>query len=104
VALVEAWQADRLGNLTFRGVGRNFNPLCAMAGRLTIAQTQHLVETGAIDPDHIKVPGIFVDRVVHLPYGGDPRTEEERMQALDAASLTLAEAASYTEAQIKTAE
>jgi 3-oxoadipate CoA-transferase alpha subunit len=104
VALVEAWQADRLGNLTFRAVGRNFNPLCAMAGKLTIAQTQHVVEAGAIDPDHIKVPGIFVDRVVHLPYGGDPRTEDERMLALDAGSLTLAEAASYTGVQIKTVE
>jgi hypothetical protein len=50
------------------------------------------------------VPGIFVDRVVHLPYGGDPRTEEERMLALSEASLTLAEAASYTGAPIKTAE
>ncbi len=80
VALVEAWQADRFGNLTFRAAGRNLNPVCAMAGRLTIAQTEHLVEAGAIDPDHVTVPGIFVDRVVHLPYGGDPRTEDERLE------------------------
>jgi 3-oxoadipate CoA-transferase alpha subunit len=80
VALVEAWQADRFGNLTFRAAGRNFNPIMAMAGRLTIAQTEHLLEAGAIDPDHVKVPGIFVNRVVHLPYGGDPRTEDERIE------------------------
>jgi 3-oxoadipate CoA-transferase, alpha subunit len=104
VALVEAWQADRLGNLTFRAAGANLNPVCAMAGRLTIVQTQHLLEAGAIDPDHVKVPGIFVDRVVHLPYGGDPRIEDERLQALHAGSLTLPEAASYTGVQIKTAE
>ncbi len=80
VALVEAWQADRFGNLTFRAAGRNLNPIMAMAGRLTIAQTEHLLEAGAIDPDHVKVPGIFVNRVVHLPYGGDPRTEDERIE------------------------
>ncbi len=81
VALVEAWQADRLGNLTFRAAGSNFNPICAMAAKLTIAQTQHLLPAGEIHPDHVKVPGIFVDRVVHLPYGGDPRTEDERLEA-----------------------
>jgi 3-oxoadipate CoA-transferase alpha subunit len=86
VALVEAWQADRFGNLTFRGAGRNFNPLCAMAGRLTIAQTEHLLEPGAIDPDRVHTPGIFVNRVVHLPYGGDPRTEEARLLARSEAS------------------
>ncbi len=80
VALVEAWQADRFGNLTFRAAGRNLNPVMAMAGKLTIAQTEHLLEAGAIDPDHVKVPGIFVNRVVHLPYGGDPRTEDERIE------------------------
>ncbi len=81
VALVEAWQADRFGNLTFRAAGRNLNPVCAMAATLTIAQTEHLVEPGAIDPDHVTVPGIFVNRVVHLPYGGDPRTEDARLEA-----------------------
>ena len=71
VALVEAWEADRWGNLTFRKSGRNFNPICAMAGKLTIVQTQHLRELGEIDPDHVVTPGIFVDRVLHVPYG-DP--------------------------------
>jgi 3-oxoadipate CoA-transferase alpha subunit len=71
VALVEAWQADRWGNLRFRAAGRNFNPVVAMAGRLTVVQTQHVAELGELDPETIVTPGIFVDRVVHLPHG-DP--------------------------------
>jgi 3-oxoadipate CoA-transferase alpha subunit len=71
VALVEAWEADRWGNLTFRSSGRNFNPVMAMAGKLTIVQTQHVAELGALDPEKIATPGIFVDRVLHVPYG-DP--------------------------------
>ena len=71
VALVEAWQADRWGNLTFRSSGRNFNPVMATAARLTIVQSQHMVELGTLDPEAIVTPGIFVDRVLHLPYG-DP--------------------------------
>ena len=69
VALVEAWQADRWGNLTFNSSGRNFNPVMAMAGRLTVVQTQHMVELGALDPEAVVTPGIFVDRVLHIPYG-----------------------------------
>jgi 3-oxoadipate CoA-transferase alpha subunit len=72
VALVEAWQADRWGNLTFRESGRNFNPVMAMAARLTIVQTQHIVELGALEPEQIVTPGIFVDRVLHVPYGDPP--------------------------------
>ena len=71
VALVEAWRADRFGNLTYRESGRNFNPVMAMAGKVTLVQTQHVAEAGEIDPEAIVTPGIFVDRVVHLPYG-DP--------------------------------
>ena len=71
VALVEAWEADRWGNLTFRESGRNFNPVIAMAAKLTVVQTQHVRELGEIDPDHVVTPGIFVDRVLHVPYG-DP--------------------------------
>ncbi len=73
VALVEAWQADRWGNLTFRSSGRNFNPVMAMAGKLTVVQTQHMVELGALDPEAVATPGIFVDRVLHVPYG-DPES------------------------------
>jgi 3-oxoadipate CoA-transferase alpha subunit len=71
VALVEAWRADRWGNLIFRAAGRNFNPVVAMAGRLTVVQTQHVAQLGELDPEAVVTPGIFVDRVVHLPHG-DP--------------------------------
>ncbi len=68
VALVEAWQADRWGNLTFNKSGRNFNPVMATAARTTVVQAQHVVELGALDPEAIVTPGIFVDRVLHIPY------------------------------------
>ncbi len=71
LALVEAWQADRWGNCTYRESGRNFNAVMATAARLTVVQTQHLAELGELDPEGIVTPGIFVDRIVHIPYG-DP--------------------------------
>ena len=71
VALVEAWKADRWGNLVYREAGRNFNPVMATAAALTIVQTQHVAALGEIDPETIVTPGIFVNRVVHVPYG-DP--------------------------------
>lgn len=69
VALVEAWQADRWGNLTYISSARNFNPVMATAAALTIVQAQHIVELGALDPEKVATPGIFVNRVVHVPYG-----------------------------------
>jgi 3-oxoadipate CoA-transferase alpha subunit len=69
VALVEAWEADRWGNLTYRSSARNFNPVMAMAATLTIAQAQHIVDLGALDPETIATPGIYVNRVLHVPYG-----------------------------------
>ena len=69
VARVEAWQADRWGTLTYISSARNFNPVMATAATLTIAQTQHIVDLGALDPEKIATPGIFVNRVVHVPYG-----------------------------------
>jgi 3-oxoadipate CoA-transferase alpha subunit len=69
VALIEAWEADRWGNLTYRSSARNFNPVMAMAAKLTIAQSQHIVKIGALDPEKIVTPGIYVNRVVHVPYG-----------------------------------
>lgn len=65
-ALVRAWKGDRHGNLVFRTTSRNFNPLCAMAGRVTIAEVEELVEPGELDPDSIHLPGIYVQRVVPL--------------------------------------
>jgi 3-oxoacid CoA-transferase subunit A len=66
-ALVHAWKGDRHGNLVYRRSSRNFNPNCAAAGRVTIAQVEHLVEPGEIDPDAVHTPGIHVQRVVHVP-------------------------------------
>ncbi|NBM14445.1 CoA transferase subunit A [Streptomyces sp. GC420] len=65
-ALVRAWKGDRHGNLVFRMAARNFNPVCAMAGRIAIAEVEHLVEAGDLDPDSIHLPGIYVDRVLPL--------------------------------------
>ena len=70
-ALVRAWKGDRHGNLVFRQSARNFNPLAAMAGRITIAEIDELVPVGALDPDEVHLPGIFVQRVVHVPEHAD---------------------------------
>jgi 3-oxoacid CoA-transferase subunit A len=67
VALVKAWKADRAGNLVYRKTARNFNPMVATAGRVTVAEVEELVETGALDPDHIHTPGVFVQRIVVNP-------------------------------------
>lgn len=67
VALVKAWKGDRAGNLVYRKTARNFNPLCAMAGRTTVAEVEILCEIGELDPDNIHTPGIYVHRVVHNP-------------------------------------
>lgn len=64
VSLVKAWKADKAGNLVYRKTARNFNPNVAMAGKVTIAEVEVLVETGDLDPDEIHTPGIFVHRVV----------------------------------------
>ncbi len=72
VALVEAWRADRWGNLVYRDTGRNFNPVMAAAGRLTIAQTQHVAELGELPPEAIVTPGVYVQRLVHVAAGDTP--------------------------------
>ncbi|MCU1573092.1 MAG: CoA transferase subunit [Micrococcaceae bacterium] len=74
-ALVHALKGDRHGNLVFHATAMNFNPLCAMAGKITIAEVEELVEPGELDPEHVHVPGIFVQRVVHAP-GGEKRIEK----------------------------
>jgi 3-oxoacid CoA-transferase subunit A len=63
-ALVKAWKADRLGNLVYKATARNFNPMMATAGRITIAEVEELVEVGELHPDEVHTPGIFVQRVV----------------------------------------
>jgi len=66
VALVRAWKGDRHGNLVFRKASRNFNPLCAMAARVTVAEVEELLEPGELDPDSVHLPGIYVQRVLPL--------------------------------------
>src|SRR5438034_321363 len=64
VALVKAWKGDKSGNLIYRMTARNFNPNVATAGKITIAEVEHVVETGELDPDQVHTPGIFVQRIV----------------------------------------
>jgi 3-oxoacid CoA-transferase subunit A len=74
VSLVKAWKADKAGNLVFRKTARNFNPACAMAGKVCVVEVEQLVEIGDIDPDHVHLPGIYVDRIVVNP------TPEKRIE------------------------
>ena len=62
-ALVKAWKGDRFGNLVFKGTARNFNPVMAMAGTITVAEVEHLVEPEELDPNTIHIPGVFVQRI-----------------------------------------
>ena len=68
IALVKAWKADEPGNLVFRKTARNFNPACAMAGKLCIVEVEEVVPVGSIDPDQVHLPGIYVHRIVHNPH------------------------------------
>lgn len=68
LALVKAWKADTLGNLIYRRTARNFNPLAATCGRITVAEAEIIVQPGDLDPDEIHTPGIFVQRLVHNPH------------------------------------
>lgn len=68
LAIVKAWRGDAEGNLTYRKTARNFNPMMATAGKVTIAEVEELVPTGSVDPDHIHTPGIFVQRILKGPH------------------------------------
>jgi acyl CoA:acetate/3-ketoacid CoA transferase alpha subunit len=74
-ALVHAWKGDRSGNLVYRESARNFNPLCATAGRVTVAQVEHLVDVGEIRPEEVHTPGVFVQRVVEVGPDVEKRIE-----------------------------
>ncbi len=74
VSLVKAWKADPQGNLIYRKTARNFNPLAATCGKITVAEVEEIVPVGALDPDNIHTPGIFVHRLVHNP------TPEKRIE------------------------
>jgi 3-oxoacid CoA-transferase subunit A len=67
LSIVHAWMGDTEGNLVYRKTARNFNPMMATAGRVTVAEVEHLVQPGDLNPDHIITPGIFVKRIVHVP-------------------------------------
>jgi 3-oxoacid CoA-transferase subunit A len=67
LSIVHAWKGDTEGNLVYRKTARNFNPMMATAGKVTVAEVENLVEPGVIDPDHIITPGVYVKRIVHVP-------------------------------------
>jgi 3-oxoacid CoA-transferase subunit A len=67
LSIVHAWKGDHEGNLVYRKSARNFNPMMATAGRVTVAQVENLVKPGEINPDHIITPGVYVQRIVHVP-------------------------------------
>jgi 3-oxoacid CoA-transferase subunit A len=91
-ALVRAARGDRHGNLAFHSSARNFNPVAAMAGKVTVAEVEELVEPGVLDPDEIHLPGVFVQRVVEVPAGRDAKRVEKRTVRADAAASTESEA------------
>ena len=79
LAIVHAWKGDRDGNLVFRRTARNFNPMMATAGKVTVAEVEELVEVGSIDPDHIHTPGIFVQRIFQAT-GLEKRIEQRTVR------------------------
>jgi 3-oxoacid CoA-transferase subunit A len=84
IALVHAWKGDTEGNLVYRKTARNFNPMMATAGKITIAEVEHLVKPGEIDADDIMTPGIFVHRIVHVP-DAQKHFEQRTIRKRDAA-------------------
>src|SRR2546430_5380004 len=79
LSIVHAWKGDTEGNLVYRKTARNFNPMMATAGRVTVAEVENLVEPGKIDPDHIITPGIYVQRLVHVP-NAEKRIEQRTVR------------------------
>jgi 3-oxoacid CoA-transferase subunit A len=67
LSIVKAWKGDEAGNLVYRKTARNFNPMMATAGKVTVAEVENLVEPGQLNPDHIITPGVYVKRIVHVP-------------------------------------
>ena len=83
IALVKAYKADKAGNLVFRKTARNFNPECAVAGKFTIVEVEHIVEIGEIDPDEIHLSGIYINRIV-LNAAPEKRIEQLTLKAVEA--------------------
>ncbi|WP_203070780.1 CoA transferase subunit A [Falsiroseomonas ponticola] len=86
LAIVHAYKGDHEGNLVYRKTARNFNPIMATAARVTVAQVEHLVKPGEIDPDHIHTPGIFVKRLVLCPPDFQKRIEQRTVRKREAAA------------------
>ncbi len=80
ISLVKAWKADKSGNLIYRYTARNFNPVVAMAGKITVAEVEEIVENGELDPDEIHTPGIYVQRLV-LNTTPEKRIEQRTLSA-----------------------
>jgi 3-oxoacid CoA-transferase subunit A len=80
-AIVKAWKADRYGNLVFRKTARNFNPLAATAGKITVVEVEEIVEVGELDPDHIHTPGIYVNRLIQGTF--EKRIEQRTTRPAD---------------------
>ncbi len=76
--MVKAYKADKAGNLIFRKTAKNFNPECAMAGKITIAEVEQIVEIGELDPDEIHLPGIYVNRII-LNAAPEKRIEQKTL-------------------------
>ena len=86
LAIVHAYMGDTEGNLVYRKTARNFNPMMATAAKVTIAQVEHLVRPGDIDPDHIITPGIFVQRLIACPPGYEKRIEQRTLRKRETAA------------------
>ena len=80
IALVKAYKADKAGNLIFRKTAQNFNPVCAMAGKISIAEVEEIVEIGELAPDSIHLPGIYINRIV-LNTAPEKRIEQMTLKA-----------------------
>jgi 3-oxoacid CoA-transferase subunit A len=94
LALVHAYMGDHEGNLVYRKTARNFNPMMATAAKVTVAQVEHLVPPGEINPDHIVTPGIFVQRMIALPPGYEKRIEQRTVRKRETAAPAAAGAGS----------
>ena len=81
VALIKAWKADQSGNLIYRRTARNFNPMAATAGKITVVEVEEIVENGTFDPDQVHTPGIFIDRIV-LNAHPEKRIEQRTLRTL----------------------
>ncbi len=86
LSIVKAWKGDARGNLIFRETARNFNPMMATAGKITVVEVEEIVPVGSLDPDHIHTPGIYVDRIIQSTF--EKRIEQRTVRQREAAPAT----------------